>query len=264
MNFNWSCPHCSRAQTVVDSRYHQETSGFAVGTLAGGPLAFERTAIACSNPDCQKLTLRIRVGKDVGGESYIVSSTELLFSEQLIPRGSAKPQPAYIPTPLVEDYTEACLIRDLSAKASATLTRRCLQGMIRDFAGISKPRLIDEIKALKAAVEDGTADRSVTAETVAAIDHVRSLGNIGAHMEADINVIVSVDAGEAQIMIELTELLFDEWYGARQRRMDRLANIERIRSQKEELKIATKRPKADDPVATEQFGGAAAIADLSQ
>jgi hypothetical protein len=239
MNFNWICPHCLRAQTVVDARYHQETSGFAVGSLAGGPFAIERIAIACSNPDCQKLTLRIRVGKDVGGSSaYIVSPKELLFSEQLIPRGAAKPQPAYIPAPLVEDYTEACLIRDLSPKASATLTRRCLQGMIRDFAGISKPRLIDEIKALKVAVDDGTADRSVTSETVAAIDHVRSLGNIGAHMEADINVIVPVDSGEAQVMIELVELLFDEWYGARYRRNEKLAKIAAIRTHKDEIKRA--------------------------
>jgi hypothetical protein len=210
-----------------------------VGSLAGGPFAIERIAIACSNPDCQKLTLRIRVGKDVGGSSaYIVSPKELLFSEQLIPRGAAKPQPAYIPAPLVEDYTEACLIRDLSPKASATLTRRCLQGMIRDFAGISKPRLIDEIKALKVAVDDGTADRSVTSETVAAIDHVRSLGNIGAHMEADINVIVPVDSGEAQVMIELVELLFDEWYGARYRRNEKLAKIAAIRTHKDEIKRA--------------------------
>jgi hypothetical protein len=30
-------------------------------------------------------------------------------------------------------------------------------------------------------------------DTVATIDHVRQIGNIGAHMEANINVIVDVD-----------------------------------------------------------------------
>jgi hypothetical protein len=34
---------------------------------------------------------------------------------------------------------------------------------------------------------------------VDAIDHVRKIGNIGAHMEADINVIVEVEPKEAQI-----------------------------------------------------------------
>lgn len=37
---------------------------------------------------------------------------------------------------------------------------------------------------------------------------VREIGNIGAHMEADINVIIDVDPDEAQILIDLVELLF--------------------------------------------------------
>jgi hypothetical protein len=45
---------------------------------------------------------------------------------------------------------------------------------------------------------------------VEAIDIVRNIGNIGAHMEADINVIVDVDPDEAQTLIELIETLFLE------------------------------------------------------
>jgi hypothetical protein len=164
----------------------------------------------------------------------------VVFDDFLAPRSAAKPQPAYIPAPLREDYEEACLIATLSPKASATLTRRCLQGIIRDFAKISKNRLVDEIECLKTAVADGTADRSITSETVEAIDHVHSLGNIGAHMEKDIGQIVPVDAGEAQAMIELIEMLFDEWYGARERRKAQLAKIERIRLAKDEIKRAAK------------------------
>ncbi|ASC06056.1 hypothetical protein S101468_01819 [Acetobacter pasteurianus subsp. pasteurianus] len=88
----------------------------------------------------------------------------------LLPFSNAKPQPDYIPKPIREDYYEACKIRDLSPKASATLIRRCLQGMIRDFAGIQKGTLNKEITDLKEAVETGTADRSITAESVEAID----------------------------------------------------------------------------------------------
>jgi hypothetical protein len=43
------------------------------------------------------------------------------------------------------------------------------------------------------------------------------LGNIGAHMEADVNVIVDVEAGEAKLLIGLIETLVDEWYVARHR-----------------------------------------------
>lgn len=212
MAFNWTCPHCNKPQTVTDGRHSFSVSSVGLQNLAEGSLAFERTAIGCSNPECGKLTLSIRVGADIAEMAgWNINSDNVLFSEQIIPRGQARPQPDYIPAPLREDYYEACLIRDLSPKASATLSRRCLQGMIRDFCKISKPRLIDEIKALQSAVADGSADRAIATETVEAIDHVRSLGNVGAHMEKEIDLIVSVDPGEAQAMIELIEMPFEEW-----------------------------------------------------
>jgi hypothetical protein len=265
MAFNWVCPYCGAAQAVSNDRYSQSTYAFFLKDMTEGELALERTATVCSNPDCSRTTIRVRIGNyktsRMGGSTFYQLTDEgLVFSDTVAPRSSAKPQPAYIPSPLREDYEEACLIANLSPKASATLSRRCLQGMIRDFCSISKKRLIDEIKALKAAVEDGSADRSISVETVEAIDHLRSLGNIGAHMEADIDLIVPVDPGEAQAMIDLIEMLFDEWYGDRERRTERLAKIERIRSEKDELK-RIKQPKPDDPIAGEEFGGAAAALD---
>jgi len=108
--------------------------------------------------------------------------------------------------------------------------------MIRDFCGIAKGRLIDEIKELGRRVEQGTAPRGVEHETVEAIDAVRSVGNIGAHMERDISVIVDVDPGEAQTLIELIEMLFDEWYIARRKREDRLARVKAVAIEKKAAK----------------------------
>jgi hypothetical protein len=133
---------------------------------------------------------------------------------------------------LREDYREACLIREDSPKASATLARRCLQGMIRDFCGIARNTLLDEIKALRAAVDAGTAPSGVAPESVDAIDQVRSVGNIGAHMEKDIDRIIQVDPGEAQVLIELIESLFEEWYVARERRRLRFASVAAVAEQK--------------------------------
>jgi hypothetical protein len=264
MAFNWVCPYCRAAQAVTGERYSKSTYPFYLDGLAEGKLALEREAIGCSNPDCRQTTIHIRVGNyqttnGVGGTSHKLSDGGLVFDDVIAPRSSAKPQPKYIPTPLREDYEEACLIANLSPKASATLSRRCLQGMIRDFAKISKARLIDEIKALKTAVEDGSGDRAITPETVAAIDHVRSVGNIGAHMEADIDVIVPVDAGEAQAMIELIEMLFDEWYGARERRHQRLAKIEEIRTHKDEIKRGLNAVPSEASSSEAEASGAAAL-----
>src|SRR5262249_8606925 len=134
-------------------------------------------------------------------------------------------------------------IRDLSPKASAALARRCLQGMIRDFCKIQKKRLIDEIKELQDRVEKGDAPKGVTQETVEAIDHVRSIGNIGAHMEKDVNLIVDIDPGEAQALIELIEMLLVDWYVARKHREDRLAKVAAIGKQKEEERGTQKSAK---------------------
>jgi Domain of unknown function (DUF4145) len=90
---------------------------------------------------------------------------------RLLPASFAKPLPDYIPEPLRRDYEEACAIRDLSPKASATLIRRCIQGIIRDFCGIPGSRLIDEIKTQRKQINDGLAPSGVQADTVEAIDH---------------------------------------------------------------------------------------------
>ncbi|WP_183711553.1 DUF4145 domain-containing protein [Bradyrhizobium sp. ERR14] len=162
----------------------------------------------------------------------------------LLPASTAKPQPTCVPEPLRADYAEACAIRDLSPKASATIIRRCLQGMIRDFCGIKKGRLIDEIEELRKRVDAGNAPRGVQHDSVDAIDHVRGIGNIGAHMEKDINTIIDVDPHEAQRLIELTEMLFEEWYEARHRREQRLKKIGAIAAEKA---LAKKPPAKDGP-----------------
>lgn len=66
--------------------------------------------------------------------------------------------------------------------------RRCLQGMIRDFWGISKRILFDEIQELKGKVTGSSWD---------AIDAIREIGNVGAHMEKDVNIVIDVEPEEA-------------------------------------------------------------------
>jgi hypothetical protein len=127
----------------------------------------------------------------------------------------------------VSDYTEACLIVEKSPKASATLARRCLQGMIRDFHQVKKDKLVEEIKAIQDRIDPLTWE---------AIDAVRSIGNIGAHMEKDINLIVDVDEGEAKELIRLIELLIDDWYITRHNRQLQLESIKKIKATKDAAK----------------------------
>lgn len=235
--FRWECPYCRHKQVVVESSHHAGSYYLGFGKTRFGLLCFSINAINCANESCNSPT----VAGYVHEAKWAVDRFEPdyakppVYGARLMPMSSSKPQPEYIPKPLRDDYTEACAVRDLSPKSAATLARRCLQGMIRDFCGISRSTLSQEIAALREAVQDGTADRSVTIESVEAIDNVRIVGNIGAHMERDINNIIDVDPGEAQLLIDLIELLFEEWYIARQSRLDRLSALSYLASTKKAI-----------------------------
>ncbi|MBA7729772.1 DUF4145 domain-containing protein [Citrobacter braakii] len=120
-------------------------------------------------------------------------------------------------------------MKDLSPKASATLSRRCLQGMIRNVWNVKPARLVDEIKAIEGQIESGMWK---------AIDAIRNIGNIGAHMENDINVIVDVDPDEAEMLIGLLELLIQEWYIERHERQLRVEAITALAAEKKAMKQA--------------------------
>jgi len=102
--------------------------------------------------------------------------------------------------------------------------------MIRNFWGIKKNRLIDEIKDIENKVDPTTWE---------AIDSVRQIGNIGAHMEKDINLIIDVDSNEAKLLIQLIETLINDWYIVRQKRkesMEEVINAARIKKEKKNNK----------------------------
>lgn len=242
---SWVCPFCGTNQVQQKDNYSAGTRELSIGQTAFGTVGLGHTAIRCLNGACGQVTLSVRLNKiDYGGYNNTVRSIATIYDMMIAPRSEAKAQPEFIPAVIREDYTEACLIRDDSPKASATLSRRALQGMIRDFCGISEKTLWAEITKLESMLQAGTAPKGVEEETIAAIHAIRKIGNIGAHMEADINVIVDVDAGEAQALIELLELLFEEWYVARRTRQQRLARILEIEGAKEALKTGavTERP----------------------
>jgi hypothetical protein len=123
--------------------------------------------------------------------------------------------------------------------------------MIRNFCNIAKGTLDAEIKELRTQVEAGRAPAGVTHESVEAIDHVRSVGNVGAHMEKDINLIIEVDPGEAQALIGLVEMLFSEWYVARYNRQQKLAQIAAIAADKK-AKIADGKAQQAQKAAEDQ------------
>jgi hypothetical protein len=236
--FEWICPYCEHAATIRGEDICINESRLTIEN-ADGYRSLESVFIVCPNPQCGRFTLSAALREVVavmapdGFSGKVQKPGPIVRRWSLIPESKAKPFPNYIPKPILDDYREACLIAELSPRASATLSRRCLQGIIRDFwkGKIEPGKLKKEIEQLNGIVDDSTW---------AAIDGVRNVGNIGAHMEKDINVIVDVEPDEAQLLVELTEILLKDWYVAREQKRLHLEAIRTISSEKESARKVKK------------------------
>lgn len=221
--FSWICPFCHRNTTIVDSNYSDQYH-FYPNNYTVNAIALKTVIIHCPNPKCGKNQIKAALYKTkIEMGIAIVTDGEPLKEWNLQPSSSAIPQPDYIPKAILQDYEEACSIVDLSPKASATLSRRCLQGMIRDYWDIKKSRLVDEIDELKGKVDNATWSD---------IDAIRKFGNIGAHMEKDVNIIVEIEPYESQLLIQLIEDLFQTWYVTRHEREERSKQIQALAQSK--------------------------------
>ena len=230
--FSWSCPYCDRDTTITDGHTSVRRHQFDLYNK-DGILALVTHVIVCPNPECKEYEIQASLfttkASYSGGTSHQVLENQLL-DWKLRPKSGAKPFPSYIPKPILGDYSEACLIVNDSPKASATLSRRCLQGMIRDFWKITDKTLALEINAIQGKIDS---------TTWAAIDAVRGVGNIGAHMEKDINLIVDVDPEEAQLLIGLIEFLLKDWYVGRYEREQRMQRVIALGAAKAAAKTGT-------------------------
>lgn len=217
--FAWECPYCGRSATITDENYSDDIHYFEHGNKDGF-LGFATWMVVCPNTKCKEYTIDCALYKAFwdSGERNIDNKKQLLRI-RIRPTSNAKVFPSYVPQAIRDDYTEACQIREMSPKASATLSRRCLQGMIRDFWKVSERNLKLEIEAIKDKVDPLTWE---------AIDAVREVGNIGAHMEKDINLIVDIEPKEAELLIGLIETLIGDWYVTRQQRQVQLEEIKKL------------------------------------
>lgn len=232
MSQSWQCIFCLHHSSIDHTNIDSGNMTMDRGNKYGD-LYLNFWAVTCPNPKCKELTIEAKMS-EIKGTYPSLKLGNLLNTWKLKPQSSAKPLPDYIPTAIKEDYEEACLILNLSPKASATLARRCLQGMIRDFWKVKPQNLAKEIESIKDKVEPDTWE---------AIDVVRKVGNIGAHMEKDINQIVEVDENESGLLIGLIEMLIEEWYISRYKRQQRLESIKQLGQDKDTL-----RKKETEPI----------------
>lgn len=144
----------------------------------------------------------------------------------VFPAFSIRPLPAIVRDPYRRDFTEACAVLSISPKASAALSRRILQMILREAGHFTQHDLADQIKALV----DSPSTPSYISK---AVDAIRNIGNFAAHpiKSKDSGVIAEVDPGEAEWSLDVLESLFDFYF----------VQPEKLRNKTEELnaKLAT-------------------------
>jgi hypothetical protein len=130
---------------------------------------------------------------------------------QIYPIGANRgPVPVDVPPEIAVDYVEACNVLPISAKASAALSRRCLQNMLH-ADGYKAKDLAKEIDLLLIETDPKKALPHKLRETV---DAIRNFGNFSAHAIDDKTTlqVIDVEPHEAEWCLETIEELFEHFY----------------------------------------------------
>jgi hypothetical protein len=193
------CPHC-----LVD--FHDVPVPLGIGTDVDGQWMLVRRHC----PACKRIVLYLENGVGQINPANQLPFTLNVVNKSLLvwPKGiSRAPCPAEVPVPLIEDYNEACLVLSDSPKASAALSRRCLQTLLRESVKVKPGDLYDEIQQ----VIDSKTLPSTIAES---IDAVRVIGNFAAHPTKSKNTgeVVPVGPDEAEWNLDVLESLFDFYF----------------------------------------------------
>jgi len=147
------------------------------------------------------------------------------------PAVARTPIPENVPESIAKDYSAACRVLPESAEASAALSRRCLQNLLVEKAGVKKRDLAPQIQEV---IDAGILPREVAED----LDVVRTIGNFGAHpiKSQTTGQIVEVEDGEAEWNLSILEKLFEFFYVQAKKRQQRRAALN------EKLKDAGKPP----------------------
>jgi len=213
----WYCPFCNNEQTVTEEGRHAAFADLSIEN-ASGPRRLVVKYVVCPNAKCREFSLSVSLHslEITGNRSY---TGKHLKTWALVPPSRARSFPVPIPSHILQDYQEACLMVELSPKASAALSRRCLSAMLRDFWQVQPGSLSDEFRQVKGTVDPLTWE---------AIESVKQSGMIGARMEKEGAEIQDADLHEAPMLIGLIETLIQDWYVTRAERRKRLEKIRRI------------------------------------
>lgn len=182
------CPHCVRA-------IHENWTFVGIG-MDRDSASWEVAFYVC--PACQRILVALRreLRRDGSHQTMMV-----------YPKATARPLPPEVPDPYAADFREAALVLADSPKASAAISRRLLQHIIREQAGIRGRDLNDEIDRL-------LDSKQLPSHLAESVDAIRNVGNFAAHPTKSTNTseIIDVEPGEAEWLLDALEGLTDFYF----------------------------------------------------
>ena len=197
-NQEGTCPHCQKGVQFL-----RVSSGeMSVSAFQAESRKEHLDIYSCWCPTCSKIVLSL------AGRTVNFDGTSKQMKNCLIwPRNSNRPPAApEVPAHIGEDYNEAATVLPDSAKASAALSRRCLQTILLETAKVKEQhnlsRQIEEVLP--------TLPSYISKQ----VDAIRTVGNFSAHplkSEAT-GEIIEVEPGEAEWNLDTLDLLFDHYY----------------------------------------------------
>ncbi|OQB31609.1 MAG: hypothetical protein BWY08_00399 [Bacteroidetes bacterium ADurb.Bin174] len=195
------CPHClveinpNFSETFL---YGDKESFWSIFTMN------------CPNSNCGKMIIDLASGepyRDTRNQPWN-GLKSIKFRQTIRPFASGRsPVPPEVDELFAKDYNEACLILTFSPKASAALSRRCLQNVLREKAGVKKSDLSNEIQQI-------IDSKLLPSYLSKSIDAIRNIGNFAAHplKSTSTGEIIDVEIGEAEWLLDVLEALFDFYF----------------------------------------------------
>ena len=196
------CPYCGIGISIDWNEWIEEA--YPVPNEEGEfDEGYNLVSVFC--PDCRKFIVRLQHGTGYVSSQYGSELLEIDDEILLYPKfPKTKQLSQYVPTEYADLYEEASQVNNISPRASATLSRYLLQNVLHEELKIKKRNLAEEISELE-------EKQSVPSTLVAMLQVFRKIANFGAHPKksTNSNEIVEIEKGEAEVMLELLEELFD-------------------------------------------------------
>lgn len=145
-------------------------------------------------PACERLVITLK------------SISEDAKEMMLWPQSTGRlPVPPEVPAHITQDYSEAAAVLRISPKASAALSRRCLQSVLTEVGGAKKHDLAQQIDEVAPNLPFYISDH---------LHAVRNIGNFAAHPQKSkaSGEILDVEPHEAEWNLEVLDELFQHYY----------------------------------------------------